>query len=189
MKFTDAYTSALKISAIIGVACLPLGPLDLFIFLFCLLAFTIGIYIYRSIRPPEPIWDIFEIEDICKDFLKKFLPTFKKRLPLTINDKTTFADIYINDKKLVCTYTCYYSDEKDLPNEESIKNRMYAHLNKDSSFPLVFIALVYLHVSWMIRFKCLALDKNIEVMLSPEEIKEKVSKWHEFGEENRSDWE
>lgn len=184
----DAFTSAIKISCIICTAGIVLGLLDILLFIVCLIVFTIGFYVYRLIFPTKPIDDIYDIEDMCSDYLKRFISEFKKRLPLKVNDKITLVDLYINDKKLISTYTCYYSDEKDLPDTDKTKEYMYSLLNKDSSCPLVFIALVYLRDSWMIRYKCVPLQKSIEVVLSTEEIEAKVSEWHEFGEEYKKDW-
>lgn len=184
----DAFTSAVKISAIICSAGIVLGLLDILLFIFCLIVFTIGIYVYRLIFPTKPISDIYDIEDMCSDYLKRFISEFKKKLPLKVNDQTTFTDIYLNDKKLVSTYNCYYSDDKDLPDVEKVKKEMYSQLKENSPCPLVFIALVYLNDSWMTRYKCVPLKKDIEVILTSKEIESEVAEWHDFGEEYKKDW-
>lgn len=91
----NAFTSAVKISALICTAGIILGPLDILLFIFCLILFTIGIYLYRYISPTKPISDIYDIKDMCSDYLTRFISGYKKELPLNADDKTTFIDIYL----------------------------------------------------------------------------------------------
>lgn len=188
MRLSDAFKSAVKISCIICTAGIALGLLDILLFILCLIVFTFGIYLFRLAFPIKPITDIYDIEDMYKDYLTNFMHILKGKLPLKIKKDIDFVDVYINEKQFICSFICYYDSETILPEEVEIKKDMISQLKKDSPCPLVFISLVYLKLPWVVRYKCVNLKKNIEIALNPSNIEEEVSKWHTFGEEYKNEW-
>lgn len=78
----DAFTTALKISAVIGCAAIPYGPLAVVIFICSLVILTIVIYIYRLIIPQKPIDNEYEIKNMCKEYIKWVISMINKSIPL-----------------------------------------------------------------------------------------------------------
>lgn len=184
----DAFTTALKISAVIGCAAILYGPLAVVIFICSLVILTIVIYIYRLIIPQKPIDNEYEIKNMCKEYIKWVISMINKSIPLKKRDKTVCTYVTFTGKSFIFGYN--FDDTSNGANLDfdKIKEDMKEQIKPDSTYKLLYVALVYMKSSLVAKYNCPQSKKSYEMTITYEELKELTEPWHEYGQEYKSEW-